>query len=269
LEIRHVDELGEGARKEISDIFVGGFFKWLRYFSKEPEKLSRALAHMFRLEAFYAAVEDGEILGIAACTDGKTPSVHIQTGELRHHLGFIMGSFAGLQLKRELEHHPYPFPLEPGTGSVEFVATNPNHLGRGVASAILRHIFSDTPYRAYVLEVADTNTPAVRLYEKLGSPLSEEIDGVTEPLSRITRATSEDRLHSRFPRHQANDSRCLEIIERVKNDRFGDESAHDCNLHSALIARADEPRPPRRRKVEDILVATVGDVVHAERRREC
>lgn len=168
MEIRHADELGESARKEISDIFVGGFFKWLRYFSKDPEKLSHALAHMFRLKAFYAAVEDGGILGIAACTDGKTSPVHIQTGELHRHLGLVMGSFAGIQLKREFENHPYPFPLEPGTGSVEFVATDSKHLGRGVASAILRHIFSDTPYRAYVLEVADTNTPAVRLYEKLG-----------------------------------------------------------------------------------------------------
>lgn len=168
MEIKRAGELGEGVRQEISDIFVSGFFQWLRYFSKDPKKLSRALAHMFRLEAFYAAAEDGEILGIAACTDGKTSSVHIQTGELRRHLGFIMGSFAGLQLKRELENHPYPFPLEPGTGSIEFVATNPKHLGRGVASALLRHIFSETSYRAYVLEVADTNTPAVRLYEKLG-----------------------------------------------------------------------------------------------------
>ncbi|HXK77539.1 MAG TPA: GNAT family N-acetyltransferase, partial [Oscillospiraceae bacterium] len=156
MEIRRVSELGEDARKKIGDIFVAGFFQWLRYFSKDPEKLSCALAHMFRLETFYAAVENEEILGIAACTDGRTSSVRIQTKELRRNLGFVMGSFAGLQLKRELENRPYPFPLEPGTGSIEFVATDPRHLGRGVASAILRHIFSDTPYRAYVLEVADT-----------------------------------------------------------------------------------------------------------------
>lgn len=168
MEIKRASELGESARKKVSDIFVGGFFQWLRYFSKDQQKLSRALAHMFRLEAFYAAVDGGEILGIAACTDGKTSSVRIRTGELRRHLGFIMGSFAGLQLKRELENHSYPFPIEPGTGSIEFVATDPKHLGQGVASAILRQIFSDTPYCAYVLEVADTNTPAVRLYKKLG-----------------------------------------------------------------------------------------------------
>lgn len=168
MEIKRASEIGESARKKISDIFVGGFMQWLQYFSKDAEKLSRAFAHMFVLEAFYVAVVDGEIAGITACTDGKTPPVRLQPSELRRHLGFVMGSIAGMMLKRELENHPYPFPIEPGTGSVEFVATDGNYRGKGVASAIIRHIISDTPYSAYVLEVADTNTSAVRLYEKLG-----------------------------------------------------------------------------------------------------
>lgn len=168
MEIKRASEMGESARKQVSEIFVGGFIQWLRYFSKDTEKLSRAFAHMFVLESFYVAVVDTEIAGIAACTDGKTPPVRLQSRELRRHLGLIMGSAAGMMLKRELENHPYPFLIEPGTGSVEFVATGGNYRGKGVASAIIRHIISDTPYSAYVLEVADTNTPAVRLYEKLG-----------------------------------------------------------------------------------------------------
>ncbi len=168
MEIKRASEIGESARKKISDIFVDGFIQWLQYFSKDAEKLSRALAHMFVLEAFYVAVVDGELAGIAACTDGKTPPVRLKSSELRRHLGFVMGSIAGIMLKRELENHPYPFPIEPGTGSVEFVATDRNYRGKGVAWAIIRHIISDTPYSVYVLEVADTNTPAVRLYEKLG-----------------------------------------------------------------------------------------------------
>lgn len=168
MEIKRAGEAGEKARKKISDIFVGGFIQWLQYFSKDAEKLSRAFAHMFVLEAFYVAVIDGKFAGIAACTDGKTPPVRLQSKELRRHLGFVMGSIAGMVLKKELENHPYPFPIEPGTGSVEFVATDGNHRGKGVASAIIRHIISDNSYGAYVLEVADTNTPAIRLYEKIG-----------------------------------------------------------------------------------------------------
>lgn len=168
MEIIRASELGDSARKKISDIFVGGFIQWLQYFSKDAEKLSRAFAHMFVLEAFFVAVIDGEPVGIAACTDGKTPPVRLQANELRHYLGFIRGSIAGMVLKKELENHPYPFPMESGTGSVEFVATDEKYRGKGVASAIIRHIISGTVYSAYVLEVADTNSSAIRLYEKLG-----------------------------------------------------------------------------------------------------
>lgn len=168
MEIRRASELGDGIRKQISDIFVGGFFQWLKYFSKDPVKLSRAFAHMFLPDAFYVAVVDGELAGIAACTDGKRPSVRLQSGELRRHLGLIRGSIAAKVLKQQFEHHPYPFAVEAGWGSVEFVATAEKHRGQGVASAIIRHIMEASSCSAYVLEVADTNLPAIKLYEKLG-----------------------------------------------------------------------------------------------------
>jgi ribosomal protein S18 acetylase RimI-like enzyme len=168
MEIKQASEFGDNIRKKISDIFVDGFIQWLQYFSKDSEKLSRAFAHMFILDSFYIAVIDGQPAGIAACTDGKTPPIRLQSKELRRHLGPIMGTIAGRILKKELENHPYPFPVESGWGSVEFVATDTRHRGKGVASAIIRHIVAETPYSTYILEVADTNTSAVKLYEKLG-----------------------------------------------------------------------------------------------------
>lgn len=168
MQIIRANELGGSARKSISDIFVAGFMQWLKYFSKDAEKLSRAFAHMFVLDVFYVAIIDGDIAGIAACTNGKTPPVCIKAGEFRRHLAPIRGSIAAAVLKKELENHAYPFPVELGTGSVEFVATGPNHRGKGVASGIIRHILANEPYRNFILEVADTNVNAVRVYEKLG-----------------------------------------------------------------------------------------------------
>ncbi|MET1248954.1 N-acetyltransferase [Sporolactobacillus sp. STCC-11] len=168
MEVKKANELGESVRNQISDVFVGGFMQWLQYFSKDPKKLSQAFAHMFLLEKFYVAVFDGEIAGITACTDGKSPCVRLKTRELIRHMGIIRGTIAGMVLKKEFENHPYPFPIESGRGSVEFVATAEGHRGKGVASAIIRHILDVESYHSYVLEVADTNTPAVRLYRKLG-----------------------------------------------------------------------------------------------------
>ena len=74
---------------------------------------------------------------------------------------------AGIFLKKEFETSNENFP--PNTGFIEFVGTAPKFRGRGVASHIIQHIIENTPSNEYVIEeVADTNTPAMRLYEKLG-----------------------------------------------------------------------------------------------------
>jgi ribosomal protein S18 acetylase RimI-like enzyme len=53
-------------------------------------------------------------------------------------------------------------------GSIEFVATSPDFRRQGAGFALLSYIMEETPYETYVLEVADTNTNAIGLYEKLG-----------------------------------------------------------------------------------------------------
>lgn len=168
MEIKRASEMGQGIRHEISDIFTEGFRQWLVYFSKDTKKLSAAFAHMFLLEYFYVAVIDGKVAGIAACTNGKSPSIRLEKKELRKHLGWVKGTIAYIVLRKELEDHPYPFHLQNDTGSVEFVATGTTYRSKGVATTIIRTIIETAPYRDYVLEVADTNTEAVKLYEKMG-----------------------------------------------------------------------------------------------------
>jgi ribosomal protein S18 acetylase RimI-like enzyme len=168
IEVVRADKLGEPVRNKISDVFVAGFMQWLRYFSNDAQQLSRAFAHMFLLDSFFVAFVEGHIAGIAACTNGMAPSVRLSARELRRHLGLVKGSVAAMVLKSQFENHPYPFTVEPGWGSVEFVATAAQYRGHGVASAIMEHIVKTTPFSAYVLEVADTNLPAVKLYERFG-----------------------------------------------------------------------------------------------------
>lgn len=155
-------------KAKISTVFVEGFGKWLQFFSKDSGKLTRAFTHMFNLDAFYVALDGAEVAAITACTDGKASCVHLEQKELVRHLGFFGGRMAFAILRNQLENHPYPFQLEQDTGSIEYVATAARYRGQGIALALISHIMAETPYRSYVLEVADTNTGAVRLYEKLG-----------------------------------------------------------------------------------------------------
>lgn len=154
-------------RLQMSEIFADGFTQWLVFFSKDKRKIAKAFAHMFVLDQFYVAVADNKIAGMAACTDCRTLSVRLNKKDLRKHLGFFKGSIAGIVLKKEFESPFENPPLQ--TGSIEFVGTASGFRGKGVASQIISHIIKNTTYREYLIkEVADTNTPAMNLYKKLG-----------------------------------------------------------------------------------------------------
>jgi ribosomal protein S18 acetylase RimI-like enzyme len=161
------DKIENDVRLQMSIIFADGFTQWLGYFSKDKSKIAEAFAHMFVLDQFYVAIADNKIAGMAACTDCTKLSVRLGKSELRKHLGFFKGIIAGLVLKKEFER-PFENPL-PKTGSIEFVGTDPEFRGQGVASQIIHHILDNTPYNEYLIEeVADTNVPAMNLYKKLG-----------------------------------------------------------------------------------------------------
>jgi ribosomal protein S18 acetylase RimI-like enzyme len=155
-------------------IFAEGFYQWLKYFTKDKEKLSQAMVHIFNLDYFYIAAENNargtipEVIAITACTDGKTSPIKLDKKTLCDTLGFIGGRFAYSMLSKHLVNHSYPFELSPQTGSIEFVATAERHKGKGAAYGLIEHIMGNMAYSEYVLEVADTNASAVRLYEKLG-----------------------------------------------------------------------------------------------------
>ncbi|MBT2770986.1 GNAT family N-acetyltransferase [Halomonas sp. ISL-60] len=167
LQVVRADQAGFDVRRGISEIFAEGFTQWLGFFSKNPKKIAAAFAHMFVLDQFYVALYKGQVIGMAACTDGTSLSVKLDKKELRKHLGFFKGSMAGVFLKKEFES-PFVNP-SPGVGSIEFVGTAAEFRGQGVASQLIRHILEHTHYEGYLIEeVADTNIPAMKLYHKLG-----------------------------------------------------------------------------------------------------
>jgi ribosomal protein S18 acetylase RimI-like enzyme len=166
IEIKKANELGESSRKQISEIFVEGFGDLHSFFSKDRRKLAIAFEHMFVLDVFYVALVDGEIAGITACTDGKIMPINHSKKELKNHLGFLKGTFAYSVFKREFQKPP----IEVGGKKawIEFVATSAKYRGKGVATAIMNHIFTLSQYNEYILVVADNNTNALKMYEKLG-----------------------------------------------------------------------------------------------------
>jgi ribosomal protein S18 acetylase RimI-like enzyme len=167
IEIIPARELGEGYRRRIAEVFVDAFGADFSYFSDDPRKLADAFEHSLVLGVFYVALLDGEPAGIAACTDGRQQSVVLRGKHLRRHFGLVKGTIADVVLKREFSGG-VPDATD-RTASIEFVGTASRYQGKGVATAIIKHLLALPQYQEYVLEsVSDINTRALNLYERLG-----------------------------------------------------------------------------------------------------
>lgn len=163
--------MGNDIREKISGLFVDAYGKDLKFFSKDEHTLKKAFSHIFVLEYFYTAVIDNEIAGMAVCIDQEHFCIKHNGNILRKYLGLIRGSFADMVLTYYFNKYPKYHEktgIDEKTASIEFVAVSSKYRKKGVASSLLNHILAFPEYRDYILEVADTNIHALRLYKKLG-----------------------------------------------------------------------------------------------------
>lgn len=193
MEIIKLSECGVARRKDASRIFVDGFYTWLKVFSKDKNKLILAMEHIFNSQLFYVSVINDEIAAIAACCDNSSQSVALDKSQFVKYLGSLRGSLAYKMLNREFIAKQCPFDVTDEMATIEFVATSQKYRGKGCATELIKFITDNQPYSAYALEVADTNTIALSLYEKLGF---KEFMRVKEKHSK--RAGLEHYIYMRF-----------------------------------------------------------------------
>jgi ribosomal protein S18 acetylase RimI-like enzyme len=169
MEIKRASEMDDNVREKISEIFVDGFSKDFRSFSRNNNTLIKAFAHMFVLDVFYVAIMDNEIAGIMACTNMQMFCIKHNKKIFIKYFGIIKGLFLNSLFRYYFQKLPkYPIETNEKTASIEFVATLQKFRGKGVASSILKYLHSFPEYEEYILEVADINLPAIKLYEKMG-----------------------------------------------------------------------------------------------------
>jgi ribosomal protein S18 acetylase RimI-like enzyme len=166
MEIKRAIEFGNDIRERLSELYVNAFYDdVLKYFSRNKTKLIKTFSYCFLLEYFYVAIIDNEIVGLVAC---------LNKGELCFKLSVkttikYLGLFKGLILSYWLDQFLKGFPkLDEKTLLIECLAVDTQHLRKGVASALIKSLFSLPDNKNYLLEVIGTNKKAINLYNKLG-----------------------------------------------------------------------------------------------------
>jgi ribosomal protein S18 acetylase RimI-like enzyme len=166
IETRRADELGEGCRRRVTEVLVQGFAEDFAYFSKDPRVLADAFEHMVLLERFYVAVVDGEPAAVASLTEGSEECFAPEKRPFQDALGRIHGAISH-RIVRSQFLGGYDGARH-GLAEIGFVTTAPEHQGKGVGTALVRHL-TELPYDELVLrDIKDTNAPALGLYRKLG-----------------------------------------------------------------------------------------------------
>ncbi|MEV0649614.1 GNAT family N-acetyltransferase [Phytomonospora sp. NPDC050363] len=167
IEVKRADELGEDNRRRIAEVLVGGFAEDFAFFSSDPRRLADAFAHMLILDRFHVTLADGEPAAVATLTTGAQECFAPRRSELRRHLGPVHGLISHLVIRSQFMGAPDE--ARPGLAEIGFVATAPGQRGRGMATALMRHLLALPGFDEFVLrDIKDTNAAALGLYAKLG-----------------------------------------------------------------------------------------------------
>lgn len=163
--VRPMADYDRDVRNEAANVFVDGYYKDLSFFTKDKDKLKNTFKNTFCTNIYYLAEMDGKIVGILACANNRQRAMQIDKTTMKRGLGFVKGALAYYMLNREF-NTPLTYPDD--TTYIECVATSEAARGKGVCTELFRYVMEKLPYRQFILEVADTNQTAYRLYKNLG-----------------------------------------------------------------------------------------------------
>jgi ribosomal protein S18 acetylase RimI-like enzyme len=166
MEIKRATEFGDNIREKLGELYVNAFYDdVLKYFSKNKTKLIKVFACGFLLDCFYVAIIDNEIIGMVACMGKGEVCIKLDLKTIVKYIGLFRGLIINYWLKQFLKGFPK---LDEKTALIECLAIDTKHLRKGIASTLVKSLFTLTEYKNYILEVIGTNKKAINLYDKLG-----------------------------------------------------------------------------------------------------
>lgn len=119
--------------------------------------LANAFEHMILLNRFYVALVEGEPAAIASVTVGTQECFAPRWSEIRRHLGTVHGTISHLVVRSQFLGAADE--ARAGLAEIGFVTTAPAYQGRGVKTALMRHILALPDFDACVLATSRAPPP--------------------------------------------------------------------------------------------------------------
>ena len=161
----NIRQANENDRCDIALCIAEGFKKDFDVLCKNTHTVATAISTGLRISKFYVAESENEVVGVMAISDCNGRAAATDIASYKENFGFFKGNIANLVLKEEFES---PLDYPPTTGYIEFVAVRNTYQRKGIVTSMLKESMIQSSYEAYVLDVTDVNTAAIRCYSALG-----------------------------------------------------------------------------------------------------
>lgn len=168
--IRNLAELSKEHLRQAVEIFVVSFYDPLSFISPKVEVIADILEHSFVPSHHYVALLDGNVVGVVSYSTADGRSHAFNREQLASQLGMIKGNVIYFRLRGVLGT---PLALSETQCYIDSVATDTAFRGMGISKKLQRYVLEKLPYREFLLEVAESNFRALRMYEELGFAIVE------------------------------------------------------------------------------------------------
>lgn len=167
---RNLAELSSIHLRQAVEIFAASFYEPLSFISPQVEVIADILEHSFIPEYHFVALLNGNVVGVMSFSTATGRSHQFSREQLIAKLGLFRGSIVFFRLRGVLGH---PLELTDYQCYIDSVATDTAFRGAGISTELQRYVLRKLPYREFLLEVAETNFKAIRMYEELGFVVGE------------------------------------------------------------------------------------------------
>lgn len=165
MEIKCLSENYDKFERDVVNIFVDVFHSDFLNFCEDKDLIKKLFLNTFNPNAIFIAYLENKAVGIVAYSDNKQRAISLAKEKCIFLLGEKTGEFAYYMMQKEFLN---PLPYNDNTSYIDIVITLPEARGKSVAKNLINHVFANTNYSEYILEVGDTNDIAVNLYKNIG-----------------------------------------------------------------------------------------------------